>query len=80
MLPKTLTLSDLFVQLGLPSEEEDIENFIEQNKGMMQATHIEDAAIWNDAQATFIRSSLLEDAEWAELIDQLNSRLHEKGA
>lgn len=69
------TMSDLFEQLGLASEDSDIEQFISKHKGLRQGVHIEDADFWSRQQAEFIRSSLLEDAEWAELIDQLNTRV-----
>ena len=71
----TPTLSDLFTQLGLAMEEAEIDAFIDKNKGLAKATRIEDADFWNASQADFIRSALIEDAEWAEVIDQLNSRL-----
>ncbi len=69
-------LSDLFVQLGLPSEENDIEKFIAEHKGLKSALPIHEAPFWNAAQAEFLRQSLTEDAEWAEVIDELNTRLH----
>lgn len=75
MLADNPSLVDLFNQLGLSSDEAAVEQFIQQHKGLAQSTHIEDAPFWNQAQANFIHNALLEDAEWAELIDQLNSRL-----
>ena len=69
------TLFDLFGQLGLPADSESIEQFIDKNKGLPHSIHIEDAPFWNESQAAFIQGSLIEDAEWAELIDQLNTRL-----
>lgn len=66
---------DLFGQLGLPSDDESIERFIDKNKGLGNTIHIEDAPFWTESQAAFIQGSLVEDAEWAELIDQLNARL-----
>jgi hypothetical protein len=75
MLAENLTIRDLFLQLGLDNEEDAIESFIEEHKGLPQSTRLEDAKFWSQSQATFIRSSLLEDAEWAELIDQLSNRL-----
>jgi len=41
-----------------------------------QKVHIEDAPFWNQQQGEFIANALAEDAEWAELIDQLNTLLH----
>ncbi|ABG41695.1 conserved hypothetical protein [Paraglaciecola sp. T6c] len=69
------TMGDLFQQLGLGDQEGDVEAFIEEHKGLRQGVHIEDAEFWSKTQAEFIRNALLEDAEWAELIDQLNTRL-----
>ena len=34
-----------------------------------------DAPFWNAAQAAFLREELLEDADWAEVVDQLNLAL-----
>ena len=34
-----------------------------------------DAPFWTPAQATLLREELLEDADWAEVIDQLNAAL-----
>jgi hypothetical protein len=68
-------MRDLFAQLGLPGDQESIENFIEKHSGLAQSIHIEDAAFWTLQQADFIKSALVEDAEWAELIDQLNALL-----
>lgn len=69
------TINTLFGQLGLPSDNEAIEDFIEKNQGLDEKVRLEDAPFWNHAQSTFLRSALEEDAEWTELIDQLDSRL-----
>lgn len=69
-------LSDLFVQLGLPSDDSDIEQFISEHRGLKSAQPLADAPFWSDAQASFLRQALAEDAEWAEVIDELNARLH----
>ena len=34
-----------------------------------------DAPFWTPSQATLLREELLEDADWAEVIDRLNSAL-----
>ena len=75
MLTENLTMKDLFTQLGLPNDDESIDAFINENNGLAEETRLEDAPFWNDSQATFLRASLQEDAEWAELIDQLNAML-----
>lgn len=71
----TPTLEVLFEQLGLPADQDSIDSFINSHKGLADSIHIEDAPFWTNAQASFINGALNEDAEWAEIIDQLNSRL-----
>ena len=75
MLTENLTMKDLFTQLGLPNEPDEIDAFINEHNGLDKDIRIEDASFWTDSQATFIRASLLEDAEWAELIDHLSAML-----
>lgn len=75
MNPNNPSINDLFDQLGLESDNPSIERFIEQHRGLDKNIHLEDASFWNDAQAAFIKGALTEDAEWAELIDQLDIRL-----
>lgn len=69
------TLNNLFAQLGLAADEDSIDEFIEAHKGLRSEIHIEKAEFWTRAQANFIMNALTEDAEWAELTDQLNTRL-----
>ncbi|MDC0601805.1 DUF2789 domain-containing protein [Aliiglaciecola sp.] len=75
MIAENLTLNDLFLQLGLHNQEPDIDNFIEQHKGLESSVKLQNAPFWTSQQSEFIANALLDDAEWAELIDQLNSRL-----
>ena len=75
MITQTPTFNDLFDQLGLANDDASIDAFIETHRGLADSVHIEDAPFWSASQAAFVKLSLEEDAEWAELIDQLNSRL-----
>lgn len=76
MFTKLPDLNDLFVQLGLPSDDKEIDTFIAENRGLGSAQSIDEAPFWNKSQASFLRQALNEDAEWAEVIDELNTRLH----
>lgn len=78
MLTQPPTLKDLFEQLGLDSSEDGMTAFIEKHRGLNDSRHIEEAPFWTDNQASFLRGALLDDAEWAEVIDQLNAQLHHK--
>ncbi|MCV2883259.1 DUF2789 domain-containing protein [Aestuariibacter sp. AA17] len=76
MLSNThMSINDLFTQLGLPSNDKAVDNFIDKHRGLPQSTRLEDAPFWSASQAAFIEGALNEDAEWAEAIDQLNMRL-----
>lgn len=68
------TLSCLFKQLGLPSSDIAIENFV-QNNHLPDEIPLDHAACWSAGQAQFIRESLNEDSDWSEIIDQLDAML-----
>jgi hypothetical protein len=62
----------LFEQLGLANDAEGISQFIHQHTPLSAEIRLADAPFWNAAQAAFLREALLQDADWAELVDQLN--------
>ncbi len=72
------TLGNLFAQLGLPSDELAIESFIRTHSHLATNVLLSEASFWTAAQASFLREEILNDADWAEVIDQLNARLHAK--
>jgi hypothetical protein len=70
------TLNNLFAQLGLPSEEVAIDDFIDAHRPLATDVFLSEAPFWTAAQASFLREEILKDADWAEVIDQLNAKLH----
>ena len=64
------SLTGLFDQLGLDSEEADIQKFIAEHQ-LDQDTKLIDAPFWTDQQRSFLK-----DAEWAPIVDELNVALH----
>ena len=68
--------SELFAQLGLASDDAGIAAFIAQHRPLPADTLLADAAFWTPAQAALLREQLRQDADWAEIIDQLNVALH----
>ncbi len=72
------TLNNLFAQLGLPNRDDEIESFIQMHSHLAGTISLADAPYWTPAQAAFLREEILKDADWAEVIDQLNARLHAK--
>ena len=69
------SIHDLFAQLGLPSETAAIDRFIRQHSPLDGELALHQAPFWTASQANFLRCELIEDADWAEVIDRLNSRL-----
>lgn len=70
------TLNDLFAQLGLPATAADIDGFVARHSPMPSGVRLAEAPFWTPSQASFLREEILEDADWAEVIDQLNELLH----
>lgn len=70
------TLSNLFEQLGLPSEAPAIDRFVRNHSPLPPAVRLSEASFWTPAQAGFLHEELLKDADWAEVVDGLNQLLH----
>lgn len=68
-------LRNLFEQLGLPAEPADIERFVSTHRPLADTVALADAPFWSRAQAQFLREEIAEDADWAEVVDQLNLML-----
>ncbi|MBL8439117.1 MAG: DUF2789 domain-containing protein [Zoogloeaceae bacterium] len=75
MEPTVHTMNNLFEQLGLPSSSEAVEAFIASHAPLASAVKLPEAPFWTSAQAAFLEAEILEDADWAEIIDQLDARL-----
>ena len=69
------TMSNLFAQLGLPSEEAAVENFIATHRPLENGVALYRAPFWSAAQREFLKEEIIEDADWSAVIDELNGRL-----
>lgn len=67
--------SELFAQLGLPFDSAGVRQFIDDHLPLDPAIRLEDAPFWTTAQATLLREKILDDADWSEVVDQLNTTL-----
>ena len=67
--------SELFAQLGLPADEMAIRQFIAAHSPLRNELDLADAPFWTDSQTAFLKEEKLDDADWAEVIDQLNLAL-----
>jgi hypothetical protein len=70
--------SELFKQLGLPDDPVGIDQFITSHSPLKNDIKLVDAPFWSDAQKTFLKESIEEDADWAVMFDQLNEALRNK--
>lgn len=71
------SMQNLFAQLGEPNDEAAITRFIEKHGHLRGHTHLHEAPFWSPAQAAFLRDAIVQDANWAPVVDTLNARLHE---
>ena len=69
------SLSDLFAQLGLPSDEDSITQFVQRHRPLPETLHLYEAPFWTPQQARMLEEGLGRDADWAEVVDQLNVAL-----
>ncbi len=67
-------ITTLFQQLGLPSDDSEIDSFCDQHN-LDRGTRLVDAEFWTVSQAAFLAESLEDDSDWAEIVDQLDVRL-----
>ncbi len=68
------SMKNLFAQLGLANSDTSIDNFI-QNNHLPPDIPLENAAFWSAGQAQFIHEAIVEDADWAEVVDHLDAQL-----
>jgi hypothetical protein len=71
----THPFTELFDQLGLASSEASIVEFIVTNRPLPAGVSLTDAVFWSPSQAEFLRECIQSDADWAEVVDQLNVAL-----
>lgn len=69
--------TELFAQLGLPCDQLGIQQFLAAHTPLAANIALAEASFWTAAQAAFLREQLIEDADWAELVDQLNLALRQ---
>jgi len=72
MQSPTHSLPSLFKQLGLKDDPVSIDQFIASHSPIRPKMHLANAFFWSKSQAQFLRDGILEDADWAEVVDQLD--------
>jgi hypothetical protein len=67
------TLTALFEQLGMPSDQASIDGFIDRHSPLPAEIALQDAPFWSDSQSHFLEEGLEDDSDWAEIIDELDA-------
>lgn len=70
------TMSRLFAQLGLPHDSVSIADFIATHSPLGNDMPLYRAPFWSPSQRNFLKEEIIEDADWASVIDELNAELH----
>ena len=70
------SLANLFKQLGLESDEASIDAFIARHSPLPPGMKVADAPFWTPSQAALLKEEILDDADWAVVVDELNMLLH----
>ncbi|WGY47731.1 DUF2789 domain-containing protein [Vibrio sp. ABG19] len=68
-------MAELFEQLGLGSSPQEMRDFITQHKHQRDSAPLHEAGFWSASQAHFLKQAIEQDADWAELVDQLDVML-----
>ncbi len=69
------TLTTLFEQLGLASDQASIEEFIAKYSPLPAEIALQDAPFWSGSQSNFLEEGLEDDSDWAEVIDELDAQM-----
>jgi hypothetical protein len=76
MEPLAPDMPSLFAQLGEPNDATSIARFMEQHGHLRGNTKLHEAPFWSPSQAAFLRDAIVQDANWAPVVDELNAVLH----
>lgn len=72
------SINNLFAQLGQPSDTTSIACFIALHGPLAPGIRLPDASFWSPTQAAFLREAIVNDSDWAEVVEQLNLALHDR--
>ncbi len=70
-------IEELFEQLGLGSSPKEIKEFVNTHRHKRDSAPIHEASFWSSSQSAFLKQAIEQDADWAELVDQLDVMLRD---
>jgi len=68
-------LSELFAQLGLNNDKDQIIAFVKSHRPLASSIALENAPWWSVMQAAFIKEAYAADGDWTLAVDELNRLL-----
>ncbi|MCH9691216.1 MAG: DUF2789 domain-containing protein [Gammaproteobacteria bacterium] len=68
------TLQNLFAQLGLGAEQDEIEDFLARHH-LADGELLLSADFWSEVQRSFLFEAIAEDSDWCEVVDELDALL-----
>jgi len=70
------SMNNLFAQLGQPSDDAAIAQFMETYRPLPSDVQLHEAAFWSSSQAGFPREAIGNDSDWGQVVEALNVELH----
>jgi hypothetical protein len=77
MEPPVHCIRDLFRQLGLADRPAEIAAFLTRHRPLPAKTVLADAPIWSAAQSRFLGEGIAENADWAQVVSELDVSLRD---
>ena len=77
MEPPVHRFGDLFRQLGLADRPAEIAAFLARHRPLPARTALADAPFWSPVQSRFLREGIADNADWAQLVGQLDASLRD---
>jgi hypothetical protein len=68
------TMNDLFAQLGLGAEDQQIEEFLALHH-LAGEEQLAGAGFWSEGQRKFLNEAIADDSDWCEVVDELDALL-----
>jgi hypothetical protein len=78
MQEPTHNLNTLFAQLGLDCSDEAIDAFVRAQGPLPPEMQLHEAPCWTPAQSKLLLESVLIDADWALVVDTLDTLLRKE--
>lgn len=77
MEPPVHRFGDLFRQLGLADRPAEIAAFLTRYRPLPAKMMLADAPFWSPAQSRFLREGIADNADWAQVVSELDASLRD---